>query len=135
MKVFIADDSALMRERLAAMLSELPDLDIVGQAGNGIDAITSIRTLLPDAVILDIRMPKKSGIEVLKEIKKKEPAPLVIMFTNYPYPQYRDRCLHAGADYFFDKANEVEQLLQVLNALIHKTSATTEGEILCNHAQ
>jgi DNA-binding NarL/FixJ family response regulator len=129
MKVFIADDSALMRERLATMLSELPGLDIVGQAGNGVDAINAIRTLLPDAVILDIRMPKKSGIEVLKEIKKDDQAPLVIMFTNYPYPQYRDRCLHAGADYFLDKSSDVEQLLQVLNTLLQHTSPAIGREI------
>lgn len=120
MKVVIADDSVLMRDRLATLLSELPDLDIVGQARNGVEAIDSIRTLHPDAVILDIRMPKKSGIEVLREIKRQQSFPLFIIFTSYPYPQYRDTCLKAGADFFFDKSCDVEQLLQVLQALAQK---------------
>jgi DNA-binding NarL/FixJ family response regulator len=117
MKVFIADDSALMRERLVAMLSELPGLDIVGQARNGVEALDSIQKLTPDAVILDIRMPGRNGIDVLKQIKEDETPPLVIMLTNYPYPQYRDKCLKAGADFFFDKATDFEKLLDVLNMM------------------
>ena len=64
MKVFIADDSPILRERLDAMLSELPGIKIVGQAGNVADAIETIRALHPDVVILDIRMPGGSGIGV-----------------------------------------------------------------------
>jgi YesN/AraC family two-component response regulator len=112
----------------------VPGLDLIGQARNGVEAIDSIRTLRPDAVILDIRMPKKNGIDVLKTIKGEKEAPLVIIFTSYPYPQYRDTCLSAGADFFFDKACDVEQLLQVLQALA-QTTRTTIGGKSCIHAQ
>jgi len=118
MKVFIADDSAIVRERLGSMLSDLKEVEIVGFAEDVTSAARSIRELKPDAVILDIRMPGGSGIEVLAEIKKGAPAPLVIILTNYPYPQYRERCMHLGADYFFDKSAEFEKVYQVFERLI-----------------
>ncbi len=124
MKVFIADDSELMRERLVAMLSELPDIEIIGQARDGLEAIDLIQKLKPEVVILDIRMPGKSGIDVLQNIKENDPTTRVIMFTNYPYPQYRDKCLKAGADFFFDKSTDFDQLIQVLNTLVQETHKT-----------
>ena len=121
MKVFIVDDSALMRERLVAMLAELPGIDIIGQARDGVEAVDLIPKLKPDVVILDVRMPGRNGIDVLKQIKADKSPSLVIMFTNYPYPQYRDKCLQAGADFFFDKSKDFEQILAVLNTLIRNT--------------
>jgi len=117
-KVFIADDSAPMREQIAATLSELKGIEIVGQAQNAPEAIDSIQKLKPDVVILDIRMPGGNGIAVLKEIKKYSKAPIVIMLTNYPYPQYRKKCKELGADYFFDKSTEFEKINEVLENLI-----------------
>lgn len=119
-KVFIADDSVLIRERLVDMLSELSKVEIVGQAGDAWEAIDSIQDLDPDVVILDIRMPGKSGINLIpciKYIKQANPAPVVIMFTNYPYPQYRKKCMDAGADYFFNKLTEFEKIPELLKNL------------------
>ena len=118
MKVFIADDSAVMRERLIEMLSELPEIEIIGQAQDGIKAKNLIEKLNPDVVILDIRMPRGNGIDVLQNIKKDNPALIVIMLTNYPYPQYRKKCMKAGADYFFDKSTEFEKVTEVCEQLI-----------------
>lgn len=100
MKVFIADDSAIVRERLSSMLFDLKGVEIIGFAVTAQNAAESIRELKPDAVILDIRMPGGSGIDVLSEIKKDAKAPVVIILTNYPYPQYREKCMHSGADFF-----------------------------------
>jgi DNA-binding NarL/FixJ family response regulator len=121
MKVLIVDDSALVRKRLFGMLSEIPKIEIAGQAQNAQEAIESIQKLKPDVAIMDIRLPDRSGIEVLKIIKKDTPAPLVIILTNYPYPQYRKKCMEAGADYFFDKSSEFEKVLDVLKRLIHES--------------
>jgi len=118
MKVFIADDSAAVVERLITMLSELPQVEIMGQAQDALEAIKAIRQLNPDVVILDIRMPGGNGIDVLKDIKSNKPAPVVIMLTNYPYPQYRRKCKALGADFFFDKSTEFEKVTEVLGQLI-----------------
>jgi DNA-binding NarL/FixJ family response regulator len=109
-KVFIVDDSLIVREHLVTMLDELVGIEIVGQAENVADAISGIRTLRPDVVILDIRMPGGNGIDVLQTIKQDEAAPMVIILTNYPYPGYRQKCLQAGADFFLDKSTEFGQI-------------------------
>jgi DNA-binding NarL/FixJ family response regulator len=110
-KVFIADDSLIVRENLVTILEELAGIEIVGQAENVAEAISAIRILKPDAVILDIRMPGGSGIDVLRNIKQDDSAAvLVIVLTNYPYPVYRQKCLQAGADFFLDKSTEFDQI-------------------------
>ena len=109
-KAFIADDSLVVRERLVTMLDELAGIEIVGQAETVAEAISTIGKLQPNVVILDIRMPDGSGIDVLQTIKQDEPAPVVIVLTNYPYPAYRQKCLQAGADFFLDKSTEFDQI-------------------------
>ena len=118
MKVFIADESAVVRERLKEMLYEIPEIEIIGQAHDGLEATNLIKKLNPDVVILDIHMNGGGGIEVIKCIKKIEPVPLVIILTNYPYPQYRKKCMDLGADFFFDKSTEFEKVTEVLKKLI-----------------
>ncbi|MFC1976060.1 response regulator transcription factor [Chloroflexota bacterium] len=110
LKVFIADDSLIVREHLVTMLDELAGVEIVGQAENVAEAISGIRTLQPDVVILDIRMPDGSGIDVLQNVRQNEVAPMVIILTNYPYSGYRQKCLQAGADFFLDKSTEFDQI-------------------------
>ncbi|MCK4352836.1 response regulator transcription factor [candidate division WOR-3 bacterium] len=122
MKVFIVDDSKLVRERLITMLSELVEIEIVGQAQDVLEAEKSIQELCPNVVVLDIRLPKGNGIGVLKNIKKYKPAPIVIMLTNYPYPQYRKKCLTAGADFFFEKSTEFEKVTEVLKQMIQDSN-------------
>ncbi len=117
MKVFIADDSQEVRQRIVAMLSDLERIDVVGQAENVQNAINSIRELKPDVVILDMRMPGGSGIDVLEKIEKRNGMPVVIMLTNYAHSQYRKRCLAAGADFFFDKSGEFEKVIDVVNGM------------------
>jgi DNA-binding NarL/FixJ family response regulator len=63
-------------------------------------------------------MPSGSGISVLEEVKRRGKSPVVIMLTNYPYPQYRKKCMDAGADYFFDKSNEFHKVTEVLARMI-----------------
>ncbi len=102
------------------MISEVPGTEISGQAKDGQEAIRLIEEIKPDAVVLDIRMPKGSGINVLGYIRKGvQPKPLVIVLTNYPYPHYRNKCLAMGADYFIDKSVDFEKVVDVLGALIN----------------
>jgi len=121
MKVLIVDDSHLLRERLTVMISELPEIEIIGQAENAQNAINSIRILKPDVTILDIRMPGGNGFEVLENIKNDKSTPLMIVLTNYPYPQYKKKCLDSGASYFFDKSTEFQKVIEVLKRLIKES--------------
>ncbi len=114
MKVLVVDDSALLRKRLISMISELPGVTAIGQAQGAPEALNSIQEFNPDVVILDIRLSDGNGIEVLKKTKKDSSASVTIMFTNYPFPQYRKKCQEAGADFFFDKSTEFHKIADVL---------------------
>ncbi|MFW9972598.1 MAG: response regulator transcription factor [Candidatus Odinarchaeota archaeon] len=115
MRLFIADDSTILRERLIDILSEIKGIEFVGQEGNVSNVLDAVVKIKPDIVILDIRMPGGNGIKVLDTIKKKiENPPIVIMFTNFPDLQYRKKCFDAGADYFFYKSTEFEKLIDVI---------------------
>jgi DNA-binding NarL/FixJ family response regulator len=118
-KVVIIDDSAAVRERLVIMISDLPGLEVSGQAEDVQEGIRLIRELKPDVVLLDIRMREGSGFNVLKYIRNGiQPKPLVVVITNYPYPQYQKKCLENGADYFLDKSSEFEKIVGILQTLI-----------------
>jgi len=117
MRVFIAENSSIIRERLAALLSDLQGVEIIGYAEDVSEAVASIRLLRPDVVILDIQMPGGSGFSVLRDIRASELPAVVIIFTNDPFPQYRQRFIDAGADFFLDKSAEFEKLLDIFKGL------------------
>jgi DNA-binding NarL/FixJ family response regulator len=118
MRVLIADDCAAIVESLSAMLAEVGGIDLVGQAGTVMDASRSIRELEPDVVILDIEMPGGSGLDVLAGLKRDRRSPVVIVLTNHPQPQYRERCLQDGAKFFLDKSTEFEKVVEILGSLM-----------------
>ena len=117
MRVLIVDDSKIVCNGLQQMLIHIADVEIIGQAHNAKDAIRFISESKPDVVILDIRLPGLSGIDVLKNIMAKKLPIRVIMLTNYPYPQYLKKCEELGADYFFDKVTEIEEIPKVIESL------------------
>lgn len=118
MKVFLVDDSPEIRQRLSEMLDGLEGIEIIGQADKASTAINFIHAVKPDVVLLDIQLVgHETGIDVLEQVEREKPPPKVIMLTNYPYPQYRQRCLQAGADFFFDKSIEFEKVIPALREL------------------
>ena len=127
MKVLVVDDSALLRERLISMISELPGVTAIGQAQDAPEALNSVQELNPDVVILDIRLSDENGIEVLKKMKKDKSTAVTIMFTNYPYAQYRKKCQEAGADFFFDKSTEFHRITDVLKHIQESQGKASEN--------
>lgn len=76
-----------------------------------------MRVLKPDVAIVDVRMPRRSGIDLLADIKNMQDILKVIMLTNYYTPETREKCFRQGADYFFDKSGEMEEVISVLRDL------------------
>ena len=113
-RVLIIDDSEQIRGRVAALLTESKKIRIVGQVGNARDALTSFEDLQPDTVILDIRLPDQSGIEILKKIKAMRPKVMVTMLTNFDNTQYREQCRRLGADHFLNKTLEFEKIIDTV---------------------
>lgn len=118
MRVFIVEDSPVISERLATLLSDMQAVEVVGHAEDVAEAVESIRMIRPDAVILDMQIPGGSGFAVLREIRQSKLPTVVIIFTNDPFPPYRQRCVDAGADFFLDKTTEIEELLDIFKALV-----------------
>jgi len=117
MKLIIGDDSAAVRERLVSLFSEADHVSQIIQAADARESIDAIREHRPEAAILDLRMPGGGGLDVLNQIRQSDVKPLVIILTNYPYPQYRKRCLELGADYFLDKSTEFNRILDIIAQL------------------
>lgn len=118
MKVMIVDDSAIIRVRLAELLAELEGIEVVAQANNAFEAVDMVREFKPDVAIVDVRMPERSGMELIKDVKDTPHPPTIIMLTNFPTPENREKCLTGGADYFFDKSSEIEEVMTVLKDLL-----------------
>lgn len=116
MRVFIADDSEVVRMRLSTMLEDIPGVELGGAAETVDQAIEAIHQGRPEVVIVDLYMPG-NGVNLIEHLKREEPERTVIVLTNYPYPQYRRRCLQAGADFFFDKSTELLAVVDVLSRL------------------
>lgn len=126
MKVFLVDDSVVIRERLKRMLADVPEVQVIGEAGDALASTTdAILKQNPDVVLLDIHLLDGNGIDVLQRLKSAKPAPAVIILTNYPYPQYRQKCLEAGADFFFVKSTEFDQVVPALKQLIQRAIDST----------
>jgi DNA-binding NarL/FixJ family response regulator len=122
MKVLIADDSEIVRERLAYLLGDVAGIEIVGQAEDAVEGKNLAEALRPDVAILDVRMPRGSGVDVLRALKRDNPAATVIILTNFIDPEARQLCMAQGADYFFDKSIEFEQAVAVLRGMSNEAS-------------
>lgn len=118
MRLFIADDSKVMRDKIRELASGIKGIELVGEAVDVRTSIQGITDLSPDAVVLDIRMPGGSGLEVLRAIKKTLKRPVLIVLTNYPFPEYREVAVKLGADHFFDKATEFYEVQEVLEKMV-----------------
>ena len=119
LRVVIVEDSALIRARLSETLAEIPNLVVVEQVENEAAAVAVLRQGQWDAVVLDLQLRQGTGLGVLKALAQgaRPERAKVIVFTNYAFPQYRDRSLALGADYFFDKAREFHRVREVLSSL------------------
>jgi len=120
LKVYIADDSVVVREKLKEALEEPGSIKVVGESGDAAQAITEIRRLEPQVTIIDFRMPGGGGLPVLQDLKACTPDRVAIILTSFPFPQYRQACLAAGADYFFDKTKDIQQMTDILIELASK---------------
>jgi len=126
MKVIIADDSRLMRERIREAISIFSGVEIVSETENGLQTLEELKKHNPNLAIIDIRMPEMNGIEVLKKIRELKMKVKVCILTNYPYPQYKKRCIEAGADYFLSKTEDFEDIKVVIADMLRETE-TTDG--------
>ena len=134
-KVFIADDHAIVREGLKQILAETRDIIVAGEAENGLEAIKLFRKSECQVMLLDISMPDRSGIDVLKQIKKEKPELAVLMLSMHREDQYAIRSLKAGASGYLTKQSAPRELVtairQVAGGLKYISPALAQE--LANH--
>jgi DNA-binding NarL/FixJ family response regulator len=121
-RVLIADDQAMIRDGLAALLASAPDIDVVGQAGDGREAVDLTRTLDPDVVVMDIRMPGMDGLAATAEILGGQPVdaprgPKVLVLTTFDLDEYVYEALGAGASGFLLKDAPAADLLTAVRVV------------------
>ena len=115
--ILVIDDSPLIIKRLLDMLSEIPQLGWIKQAGSYQEAAALINEHQPRILLLDINLPDKSGIEILRNSKENHPTVKVIMITNQANEYYQKLCMKLGADYFIDKTKEFEKITAIIAGL------------------
>ncbi|HWU97264.1 MAG TPA: response regulator transcription factor [Oxalicibacterium sp.] len=113
-KVLIADDHAIVREGLKQMLADTKDIAVAGHAENGTEAIRLARDVSHHVLLLDISMPDRSGIEVLKQVRKESPKTAVLMLSMHREDQYAIRALKAGASGYLNKQSAPAELVNAI---------------------
>lgn len=114
MNVLIVDDDRASREGLRELFELRPNINVVGEAINGEEAVTLANSLHPDLVVMDVQMPRMDGLEATRLIKEHAPGIRVILLTMYR--EYRAAALRAGADAFLVKGDGIGPLLAAITA-------------------
>ena len=125
--ILIADDSQLIRENLSKLIESSPVQARILLATEVGSTILALQQNEVDVLILDIQMPGGTGFEVLKYMISRESRPYTIVLTNYAGTRTKNRSLQLGADLFFDKSNEYEELIDVLEWFDGQVSAEKTG--------
>lgn len=116
-RVLIVDDDPLVRSALGLMLGGRADLTVVGEATDGETALTAVRTLLPDVVLMDVRMPRLNGIEATRRISEQPHAPHIIVLTTFDTDDHVLDALAAGADGFLVKDTSPADLVEAIKTV------------------
>ena len=127
-RVLLVDDQELVRYGFRLMLQATPGMDVVGEAGDGAEAIEAARRLQPDVVLMDIRMPGIAGIEATKRITDSQPNTRVLVLTTYDLDEYAFGALSAGAAGFLLKDTRPDDLLAAIRA-VHSGDAVVSPRI------
>ncbi|MCJ7549791.1 MAG: response regulator transcription factor [Anaerolineae bacterium] len=112
--VVLADDHILVRQGIRQFLEETGDIEVKGEAGDGAEAVQLVQQLSPDVVVMDINMPKVTGVEATRRIKQHFPETKVLILTAYDDAPYIRALLHAGADGYILKTAPAEELVKAV---------------------
>ncbi|WP_338759093.1 response regulator transcription factor [Nocardia vulneris] len=116
-RVLIADDEALIRAGFRVLVESAPDLSVLGEAGNGGEAVRLARQLQPDVVLMDIRMPIMDGLEAMRHLAADADGPRVLIVTTFDQDEHVFQALRSGASGFLLKDSPPEQLLHAIRVV------------------
>jgi two-component system NarL family response regulator len=116
--VLLVDDHALLRTGVANIINQEPDLCVVAEAGNGVEAIDAYQRHLPDVTLLDLRMPVMEGVEAVRQIRERDPNAKVIVLTTYDTDEDISRALKAGAKAYVLKDISADGLIECIHDVL-----------------
>ena len=116
--IVIAEDHTILREGLCSLISSQEDLEVVGQAGDGREAIRQVEGLEPDLILMDLSMPRMSGIEAIREIKKRIPKTKILALTVHKTEEFILEVLQAGADGYIPKDASSNELMMAIRSVL-----------------
>ncbi len=136
-KVLIVDDHSIVREGLKQIISEISDIVVTGEAGNGQEALEMVWKHSYDVILLDISMPGRSGLDILKQIKSEKPAIHVLILSVFPEEQYAIRALKAGASGYLTKESTPKELVNAIRKVSggKKYVSSSLAERLASHLE
>ena len=117
LRVFLAEDQTILRHSLKALIANEPDLQVVGDAGDGEEAVRRVQSLRPDIVVMDVSMPRMDGVQATLAIKRSCPEVKVLALTVHETRSHMRRALQAGASGYVVKRSAAEELIQALHAV------------------
>ena len=116
-KILIADDHGIIRKGIKQILSRTSDIEVTAEASTGQEALEKIWTIHFDLVILDISLPGRNGLEILKQIRSQKPKLPVLILSMYPEEQYAVRVLRAGASGYLTKESDKNELVEAIRRI------------------
>ncbi len=121
-RIVLVEDHTILREGLRALLSADPDFEIIGEAADGREAVRLVEKQVPDLILMDLSMPRMTGMDAIREIKKRYPATKIIALTVHKTEEYLGTTLQAGADgYVLKDATHNELMMAIQSVLNGKT--------------
>jgi len=122
-QVLICDDHPIVQIGLRSLINERPGMELVGQAGDGEEAVSLAKSIKPDVIVMDIVMPRKNGIDAMSEIKKSNPHIRILVFSNFSDDKYVFPAIKAGANGYLLKDSTPEELIQAISDVYHEKSS------------
>ena len=116
-RILLAEDHVVVRQGTRQLLEHEPDFDIIGEASNGEEAVVLAKRLKPDVVIMDVNMPKLTGIEATRQIRSALPSTIVLVLSGYDYDEYIFSMLEAGAAGYLLKDVSGDELIDAVRAV------------------
>ncbi|MCL4396514.1 MAG: response regulator transcription factor [Chloroflexi bacterium] len=128
-RVLVADDHALFRQGICALLARRKGIEVVGEAENGEQAVAQVAALRPDVVLMDIAMPVMNGVQATQQIHQEHPETRVLVLTQYESREYVFSLLRAGAAGYVPKLTRIDELVDAIRA-VHTKGAFLQSDVL-----
>ena len=118
LRILIADDHAVVRQGLRHILAEIPEVGEVGEASDGQDALNQVRAEAWDVLVLDMSMPGRGGLDILKDVRRERPNTRVLVLSMHPEDQFAVRMLKAGASGYLTKESAPDELVKAVRKVM-----------------